>query len=61
MKTTGEQLKRLLKDEEGPTSVEYVIIIAGMALVILAAVWLFGGTVSNKFDDSAKLLQNGPK
>lgn len=50
------QLKRLLQDEHGPTSVEYVLMASGVALVILTAVWLFGGVVSNSFDVAAKKL-----
>jgi Flp pilus assembly pilin Flp len=52
-------LKKFLEDEEAPTAVEYVFMVAGIALVILAAVWFFGGAVSNKFDDAGKQL-NAP-
>lgn len=51
-----ERLKRLLRDEHGPTSVEYVLMAAGVALVILTAVWFFGGVVSNSFDVAARTL-----
>jgi Flp pilus assembly pilin Flp len=50
-------LKKLLEDEEAPTAVEYVLMAAGVALVILVAVWFFGGTVSNSFDNAAKQLE----
>jgi Flp pilus assembly pilin Flp len=52
-------LKKFLEDEEAPTAVEYVLMVTGVAVLILAAVWVFGGAVSNKFDDAGKQL-NAP-
>jgi Flp pilus assembly pilin Flp len=37
--------KRFLSDEEGPTAVEYAIMVAGIAVVIIAVVFLLGGKV----------------
>jgi pilus assembly protein Flp/PilA len=51
-----KSIKRLLRDEEAPTAVEYTIMVAGIALVIIGAVWLFGGTISTKFDQETKTL-----
>jgi pilus assembly protein Flp/PilA len=45
-----KQIKKLLKDEEAPTAVEYALMVAGIGVVIIAAVWFLGGSVSNKFD-----------
>jgi pilus assembly protein Flp/PilA len=44
-----QNIKKLLRDEEAPTAVEYALMVAGIAVVIIAAVWFLGGTVSNKF------------
>jgi pilus assembly protein Flp/PilA len=52
-----ELLKKLLRDEEGPTAIEYVLMVTGVAVLILAAVWFFGGNVSSKFDEAAQKLQ----
>jgi pilus assembly protein Flp/PilA len=51
-----KNIKRLLKDEEAPTAVEYALMVAGIAVVIIAAVWFLGGTVSNKFTDVAATI-----
>ena len=45
-------MKRLisfLKDEEGATAVEYGLMVALIAAVIIAAVTLLGGKVENTF------------
>ncbi len=52
-----ELIRKLLRDEEGPTAVEYVLMASGVALLILVAVWFFGGSVSNQFNDAAQKLQ----
>jgi pilus assembly protein Flp/PilA len=44
-----KNIKRLLKDEEAPTAVEYALMVAGVAVLIIVAVWFLGGSVSNKF------------
>jgi pilus assembly protein Flp/PilA len=53
-------LKGLWLDEEAPTSVEYAIMIGGIAVVIIGAVWYFGGTLNNSFSNSANKVTNGP-
>ena len=37
-----EQLKKLVKDEEAPTAVEYALMVACIAVVIIAGVFLLG-------------------
>ena len=44
-------LVNFLRDEEGATAVEYGLIIAGIAAVIIATVFLLGGTVDEKFSE----------
>jgi pilus assembly protein Flp/PilA len=53
-----EKLKRFVKDEEAPTAVEYAIMVAGVAVVIIAVVFLLGGKVNNAFSNVAKHLGN---
>ena len=55
-----KNIKRLLKDEEAPTAVEYALMVAGIAVVIIAAVWLLGGTVSSKFDQVGASIRATP-
>jgi pilus assembly protein Flp/PilA len=45
-----KNIKRLLKDEEAPTAVEYALMVAGIAVLIIGAVWFLGGRVSNTFE-----------
>ena len=44
------QLKKLIKREDGATAIEYGLIAAGIALVILPAVQLVGSNSSNTYD-----------
>ena len=45
--------KRLWKDETGPTAIEYGLIAAGIAVAIIAAIALVGGSLKNMFNDVA--------
>ena len=40
-------LKRLLRDEGGASAVEYGILVAGVAGVIMLVVWVIGEKVNN--------------
>jgi pilus assembly protein Flp/PilA len=44
-----DQLKKLIKDEEAPTAVEYAIMVAGIAVAVMATVFLLGGNIDTKF------------
>ncbi|GIW78690.1 MAG: hypothetical protein KatS3mg105_0497 [Gemmatales bacterium] len=44
-----ESLKRFLRDEEGPTAVEYAVMIALIILVCFAAVMVLGKQTSSVF------------
>ena len=43
-------LNEIMKDEEGQGMVEYGLIIAGIALAVIAAIWLLGPMISNMFE-----------
>lgn len=45
-------LRRPASDERGASAVEYGLLVAGIAAIIVAAVFLLGGTVSQKFNDT---------
>lgn len=45
-----------LKDEEGATAVEYALMVALIAIVIIAAVAFLGKTVSNTFSNVGSTL-----
>ena len=48
--TMLEQLKKLVKDEEAPTAVEYGLMVAGIAAAVMAIVFTLGTSVNTKFD-----------
>jgi pilus assembly protein Flp/PilA len=50
-------LTRFLKDEEAPTAVEYALMVAGIAVAIVAAVYALGSTVKNMFTNASTNLK----
>jgi pilus assembly protein Flp/PilA len=48
-----KNLKKLLKDEEGATALEYGLIAAAIAGVIITVVYLLGNRVSNTINNVA--------
>ncbi len=47
MQTVGNKLRR---DEKGATAVEYGIMVAGIAVVVMVAVFLIGTNLDTMFD-----------
>jgi len=45
----GQVIKRFIRDESGATAVEYGLIVAAIAGVIVVIVVALGGKVSNSF------------
>jgi Flp pilus assembly pilin Flp len=43
-------LERFLRDEDAPTAMEYAIVVSGIAVVVVAAVLLFGQKVLGTFN-----------
>jgi pilus assembly protein Flp/PilA len=52
-----DNLKKLLKDEEAPTAVEYALMVAGIAVAIVTAVYLLGTTVKNMFTSASTKIK----
>ncbi len=50
------QAKLNLKDERGANLVEYVLLLAFIAIVVFVAVKVLGGTVSTKFSKADSAL-----
>ncbi len=50
-------LRSLVKDEEGATAVEYGLMVALIAVVIIGAVTLIGTHLNTKFGDVATAIQ----
>jgi pilus assembly protein Flp/PilA len=64
MPVSLENLKRLLSgwmnDEEGASLVEYVLLVALIAVVCIAAVSLLGKAARDKFADTTATLNQKP-
>ena len=52
-------IKKFFKNEEGATAIEYGLIAALIAVVIIAAVTLLGGNLTNTFNAVAAALGGG--
>jgi pilus assembly protein Flp/PilA len=48
-----EQLKKLVKDEEAPTAVEYALMVACIAVVVIAGAFLLGTNTNARFNTMA--------
>ena len=51
-----EKLLKLLKDDKGASSVEYGLLVAMIAAVIVGAVTLLGGNLEATFDYVASIV-----
>ncbi len=58
MKTFANSVKRFLASEDGPTAVEYAVMLALIVIVCLTAVQAIGTNASAKFQESADALAN---
>jgi pilus assembly protein Flp/PilA len=54
----GEVLSRFLRDESGATAIEYGLIAAGIAVVIIAAVQLVGSNLNGTFSSVATAVNS---
>ncbi len=44
------------RDEDGASAVEYGLLVAGIAALIVAVVFLFGGMIKNVFSDTCSTI-----
>ena len=58
MKNIVSKVQRFLKSEDGPTAVEYAIMLALIVIVCLAAIQSVGTTASSRFSDISVQLGN---
>ena len=54
------QAQKAKMDERGASAVEYGLLVAGIALAIVAAVWAFGGALSGMFGEASGKLTSRP-
>jgi pilus assembly protein Flp/PilA len=53
-------VQQFLRDEEGQDVVEYGLLIATIAIVVLIGVNFFGGAISNWFQQLAQRITTNP-
>ena len=56
MKTFATKVKRFLTSEDGPTAVEYAVMLALIVIVCLTAIRAIGTNASTTFNDVATQL-----
>ena len=49
---------RFAKDEDGASMVEYILLVALIALAVIAAVVFLKGQINNKFNDAGSKLSS---
>ncbi len=59
MKNLAMKLKRFLKSEDGPTAVEYAVMLSLIVVVCLTAVTSIGKNASSTFTNVANQLGSG--
>lgn len=59
--TMSELVAAFDADERGATATEYIILLILVACVVIAIVKAYGGTVSEKFEDSADAVRKDVK
>lgn len=57
MKNIVSKVQRFMKSEDGPTAVEYAIMLALIVIVCLAAIQSVGTSANTKFQEIATSLQ----
>lgn len=57
MNILSKTFNRILRDEEGATAIEYGLLAALIAVVIIAAVTTIGGTLQTTFENVNTQLQ----
>ncbi len=58
MKKALERIVHFIQDEDGPTAVEYAVMLALIIAVCIIAIGSVGSATSNMFNDSANELAN---
>ncbi|MNQ70642.1 Flp/Fap pilin component [compost metagenome] len=52
-------IKNFAQDESGATAIEYGLIAALMAVIIIAGIGAFGGKLGNKFEEIGTIIETG--
>jgi len=57
MRTIAERIVRFLKTEDGPTAVEYAVMLALVIVVCLTAIGTLGSQANNTFSTAGAKIQ----
>lgn len=60
MKTFTQRVKRFFTSEDGPTAVEYAVMLALILLFCLIAIRAVGFNMARNFDGASEALLSGP-
>ena len=56
LRILASSLFRFLKDEDGPTAVEYAVMLAVILVLVVGTVRLIGGNANNAFSATASAI-----
>jgi pilus assembly protein Flp/PilA len=56
MKDLFTKVRTFILDEEGASAVEYGLLVAGIAVVVMASIYLIGTNLNTKYDAAAQQL-----
>ncbi len=59
MKDVFTKVKTFILDEEGASAVEYGLLVAGIAVVVMASIYLIGTNLNTKYSAVATQLGGG--
>lgn len=59
MKDLMDRVKHFIREEEGASAVEYGLLVAGIAVVVMASIYLIGTNLNSKFSQVAGQLGSG--
>jgi pilus assembly protein Flp/PilA len=60
MKRIIERIKNLVRDEEGASAVEYGIMLAAVAAVVIVVALAIGGKTQNAFNNVSNAMSTAP-
>ena len=59
MKDLFTKVRTFILDEEGASAVEYGLLVAGIAVVVMAAIYGIGGALNTKYQQVQTQLETG--
>lgn len=60
MKSFVRRLRSLTRRDEGASAVEYALLVAGIALVMIVGAFLLGDAINDQFTDDASCVASVP-